>query len=422
MDLNAARHVDKWVGLALCLVFFAVDRLFGALTGRRLPPLLATTPPCPGDPPRTPRRVLGMKFYGLGNVVMLIPVLEAVRRRHPDVEIDFLTMAGNLPLLERSGVVTRGLGVDTRTLPAFVRTMTAALRTVRARRYDTVLDFEQFVKVSTVIAWLSGARERIGFNTDGQRRGFLYTTRVVYTDSEHTRDIFARLTRPLDVPAPLAPSGLALRAEERAGARAFLAAAGVGDDRFPVVVMHLGVGANYYHVPLKRWDPDNFAALGDALAERWGAAVVFTGQGPEERALVAATRGRMRHPALDAVDRLSICELAALVERSDFVVANDTSVMHLAGLMGTPVVAVFGPTAPAHYGPRGPRDLVFYRDLYCSPCLTNYNLKVSRCVDPVCMRTIGADEVLAAIEAAYLGETATHRDWLRHRTRRASAA
>jgi heptosyltransferase-2 len=104
------------------------------------------------------------------------------------------------------------------------------------------------------------------------------------------------------------------------------------------------------------------------------------------------------------------------------VVANDTSVMHLAALMGTPVVSPFGPTSPAHYGPIGARNLVFYRDLYCSPCLTNYNLKVSRCVDPVCMRTITPGEVLAAIESRYLAETAEHRVWLRGRVRAASAA
>lgn len=422
MDLNVARHVDKWVGLALCLVFFAFDRTVGRLMGRRIPPLLATTPPVPGAPAPSPRRILCMKFYGLGNIVMLIPVLEAMRRRHPEAEVDFLTMQGNVELLERSGVVTRAVGVDTSTIGRFVGSMWRMLGFVRARGYDTVVDFEQFVKVSTVLAYLSGARERIGFNTDGQRRGFAYTTRVVYTDSEHMRDIYARLTRPLDVTGPLPTVRLSLRPEERAKAGAFLAEAGVGAGHFPVVAMHPGIGMNFYEVPLKRWNPDHFAALADALAERWGATVVFTGQGAGEAELIAGARARMRHPALDASNRFSIGELAALLERCHFVVSNDTSVMHLASLMGVPVVALFGPTAPAHYGPNGDRDLVFYQDLYCSPCLTNYNLKVSRCVDPVCMRTITPERVLAAIEAQYLGNEAAHRDWLRGRVRAASAA
>ena len=77
--------------------------------------------------------------------------------------------------------------------------------------------------------------------------------------------------------------------------------------------------------------------------------------------------------------------------------------MHLTGLVGTPVVAFFGPTEPRIYGPRGEADLVFYTGLYCSPCLSTYILKMSRCVDPVCMKRIEVSEVLAGIEGHLLG-------------------
>lgn len=411
-----ARKVDRWFGLVICLVLFAWERVGGRLRGRPgLPSLRATTPPRGTTPVPSPRRILGIKFYGLGNAVMLIPVLTAVRERFPDVELDFLTLAGNASLLERSGVVSRALTVDTATLPRFAASLWRTVRALRARRYDVVLDFEQFVKISTILAWASGAPERIGFNTDGQRRGFMYTTRVVYTDSDHMTGIYARLLRPLGIGGPLPVPPFATAPQDRAAVRAFLQQAAVPPDHFPLVVVHLGIGDNFYRIPLKRWDPSNFAAVADGLAGRWGAAVVFTGRGAEERALIAQVRAQMRHAALDACDRFTVPELAALLERAHFVVANDTSVMHLASLVGTPVVAVFGPTAPLHYGPRGDRNLVFYRDLYCSPCLTNYNLKVSRCLDPVCMRSIGAPEVLEAIERQYLGDGAVHGAWLRSR-------
>jgi ADP-heptose:LPS heptosyltransferase len=422
MDLNVARYIDKWVGLAICLVLFAWERLTQPWHGRPIRAMFSTTPPGLDEPPIAPRRILCMKFYGLGNAIMLIPVLEAVRRRWPDVEIDFLTMPGNVPLLERSGVVRRAFAVDTSTVGRFLSTLWAALGRVRTRGYDTVLDFEQFVKISSILGFFSGARERIGFNTDGQRRGFMYTRRVVYTDSDHMSAIFARLTRPLGVGGPLPDVRLPIEDGERRAARAFLAESGVGPDHFPVVVVHLGIGMNFYRVPLKRWEPSSFAAVADDLAARHGAAIVFTGQGAEERTLIAEARRLMRQPSIDACDRFSATGLAALIDHCHFVVSNDTSVMHLAALVGTPVVAIFGPTAPLHYGPRGEHNLVFYRDLYCSPCLTNYNLKVSRCLDPVCMRGIRPGEVTAAIEAHYLGAHATHRTWLEGRARAARAA
>lgn len=421
-NFNLARKVDFWVGLVLCLLVFLWERTVGQLRGRRLPSLLATTPPRDGEPPIVPHRILAIKFYGLGNAVMLIPVLAAVRERYPDVEIDFLTLPGNVSLLERSGLVTHVLTVETGTLPQFARTLWRLFGTIRARRYDVVLDFEQFIKLSTLIGWASGAPERIGFNTDGQRRGFVYTTRVVYTDSDHMSGIYARLLRPLGITGPLPPTVLRTTEADRRAADEFLVAAGIGPDSFPLVAVHLGIGDNFYRIALKRWDPAHFATVADELAARWGATIVFTGRGDEERQLIAGARARMTQPSLDACDRFSVPQLAAFVERCVFVVANDTSVMHLAGLVDTPVVAIFGPTAPLHYGPRGSRNLVFYRDLYCSPCLTNYNLKASRCQDPVCMRGIRPDVVLAAIAESYLDEAAPHRDWLLNRARAARAA
>jgi heptosyltransferase-1 len=422
MNLNYARYVDKWLGLALCLVFFALERTVGRAFGRRVPSLLATTPPRPDEPAPAPRRILCTKFYGLGNMVMLLPVLAAVKRRHPQAELHFLTLPGNAALLERSGVVDRVLTVDVKTVGRFVASMWQTVRTVMGHGYDTFLDFEQFVKVSTVIGFLSGARERIGFNTDGQRRGFMYTRRVVYTDSDHMTGIFARLARALDVHPPLPEPALPTTAAEQRKVAQFLAAHEVAPDHVPLVAVHLGIGMNFYKVALKRWPPERFAAVADGLAARYGAAVVFTGQGAEERQLIAQARAAMRHRSIDACDRFDVTELAALLARCHFVVANDTSVMHVAALMGTPVVALFGPTAPLHYGPRGAHHLVFYQDLFCSPCLTNYNLKVSRCLDPVCMRSNTPEAVLAAIDAEYLGPTARHRDWILGRARAAGAA
>jgi lipopolysaccharide heptosyltransferase II len=406
IDMGLSRRIDTWAGLVLCALLFAVARIRARLGGLPQPALRATTPPRGDAPLPRPRRVLAIKLYGLGNVTMIVPVLDALRRGAPGVEIDFLSMEANRVLLERSGAVDRVLGVDVTGYGALLRSLASALRTIRRRRYDAVVDFEQFVKLSSLIGYLSGAPERIGFNTDGQRRGWLYTTRVVYTDGEHMRQIFLRLLRPFGIEPRLRLPSFTVRDEERARVASLLAGHGVAADHFPIVGIHVGSGPNFYELPLKRWPPERFAALADALAERHGAAVVVTGRGEEERALVDAVRAAMRRPPLDTCDRLGIGELLALLQACHLVVSNDTSVMHLAAAVGTPVVALFGPTSPQQYGPGSPDDLVFYRDLYCSPCLTNYNLKVSYCSDPVCLRSITSDQVLEAIEKRFLGADA----------------
>ncbi|MBY0275912.1 glycosyltransferase family 9 protein [Candidatus Binatia bacterium] len=401
MNLRLARYVDRWVGLAICFVLWLVARARGALTGRHtVPPLLATTPDDPADRAAPPRRVLAIKFYGLGNIAMILPTLQALRQGDPNTRVDFLTLPGNVSLLRRSGLVGDVLTVEVSSFGAFLRSALGLASGLRRARYDTVLDFEQFMKLSGILAFWTGAASRVGFNTEGQARGWLYTHRVAYADTDHMADIFMRTALPSSraiLPAPRVR--LAVDVAERAD---ILAKLGIGADE-PVVAMHVGTGPNYDKIALKRWDVDRFAAVADELVSRLGARIVFTGVGAEEASLVDEALGVMRHPerALSACDRLSVVELLALLDASRFVVSNDTSVMHLTGLVDTPVVAFFGATEPRLYGPRGDHDLVFYKSLFCSPCLSNYNLKMSRCVNPVCMRAITVDEVLRGIAARF---------------------
>jgi ADP-heptose:LPS heptosyltransferase len=406
LNFELARRIDSWLGLVICAVLFAWSRIRALLGGPAQPPLHATTPPTAGRGPIHPRRVLAIKFYGLGNIVMLLSVLGALRRSFPDVEIDFLTMGGNGALLERSGAVSHVIPVEVGGYRALLKSLWDTFRTLWSRSYDVVIDFEQFLKLSAILAFVSGAPERIGFNTDGQRRGWLYTTRVVYTDSDHMSQIFMRLLLPLQIDT--SPVGMRLHTtlDDEMRGQQLLAAKGMASGHFPIIVVHMGSGANFYRVPLKRWPVDHFARLCDALVERHGAAIVFTGTGADEAQLICEALRLMKHPdaAIDACGQFNVMELTALLKQAHLTIVNDTSVLHLSAAVHTPVVAFFGPTAPLHYGPGNRGNLVFYKNLYCSPCITNYNLKVSRCGNPVCIRTIGVDEVLQGIESHLLPE------------------
>jgi heptosyltransferase-3 len=407
MNLRLARYIDRWVGLAICFVLWLAARVHGALVGQTfVPPLLATTPADPAATALPPRRVLAIKFYGLGNIAMILPTLQAMKQGDEGCEIDFLTLPGNVALLRQSGLVRDALTVEVGSFGAFLRSAVALVARLRRARYQAVLDFEQFMKLSGILAFMTRARARVGFNTEGQARGWLYTHRIAYADTDHMADIFMRIAMPFGraiLPAPHVR--LAVDASERTDVLGKLGIA-PGD---PVVAMHVGTGPNYDKIALKRWPVERFAALADDLRVQRGVRIVFTGQGAEEAALVEQAIAAMQHgaDAISACDRLSVRELVALLDVSSFVVSNDTSVMHLTGLVETPVVAFFGPTEPRIYGPRGRDDLVFYRSLFCSPCLSNYNLKMSRCVNPVCMRAITVEEVLRGVAARFPDVTGT---------------
>lgn len=393
MNLRIARYIDRWVGLGTCFLLWAIGRLLGAV-----PPLRATTPPA-AQPLRRPRRVLAIKFYGLGNIAMILPTLAAIREQGEDVEIDFLTLPGNRGLLEQSGLVRRVLTVEVDGFGSFFSSVLRLLGALRGG-YHAVLDFEQFMKLSGIFAFFTGAPARVGFNTEGQARGWLYSHRVAYADTDHMADIFMRLAVPFDAAQFPAPR---VRVPTRAADHGSLdAKVGSAGDRVRIA-MHVGTGPNYDKIALKRWPPERFAGLADHLVRTRNAQIVFTGVGEEEARLVRSAIGMMQESdaAVDSCDRLSLGELMALLEECPFVVTNDTSILHLAGLVHTPTVAFFGPTEPRLYGPRGERDLVFYESLFCSPCLSNYNLKMSRCVDPVCMQRIEEEVVRVRLDAAF---------------------
>ena len=393
MNLRLARYIDRWLGLGLCFVLWGLARLLAG--GRMVPALFATTPP--RGEALAPKRVLAIKFYGLGNIAMILPTLAAMKEPDEEVEVDFLTLPGNVSLLKQSGLVTRCLTVEVSGFVGFVRSAVALIVGLRQRRYDAVLDFEQFMKLSSIFAFLTGAPARVGFNTDGQARGWLYSHRVAYADTDHMADIFMRLNLPFGRCVQPAPQvRLAVSDADRGRA---LEAAGVGEGE-ELVAMHIGTGPNYGKVALKCWGVERFAELADHLIRTRGVRVVFTGVGREEAELVgqALAHMKLRKNARSLCDGLTVSELTGLLDSCRFVVSNDTSVLHLTGLVQTPVVAIFGPTEPRLYGPRGSDSIVFYRSLFCSPCLSNYNLKMSRCVDPVCMKQVGFEEVAAAVD------------------------
>jgi len=144
---------------------------------------------------------------------------------------------------------------------------------------------------------------------------------------------------------------------------------------------------------IKRWYTDKFCALADRLIEEADADVVFTGE-PDESEILHDVMTGMRHPAHNAVGCTTVRQLAALMQRAHLVITNDSASLHVAGAVRTPVLALFGPTDPAKYGPTGAHDRVIQRRLFCVPCersLCRYAHE--------CMRFIDANEVYEAARA-----------------------
>lgn len=379
----------------------AIERMLDRYLGPPLLSLLSLFAPRArsADPPRAPRRILLVKLHGVGNIVLLLPVIRQLKRRFPAAEIDFLSFRSNAGILEGTEEIARCHFLDRGSLPGLAASALRTFPGLRRRAYDMVVDFDQFAHFSSIAALLTGAPSRIGFRNPTLRRHLAYTTPLVYIDAAHVSRTFGRLAEVAGAPrVPGLSRRIALKAGHRREAADLLAASGIPPDA-GVVVLHPGSSGN---MTLRRWPADRFAELGDRIEEELGCRVVISGGG-QETPLAESVRRTMRQPAVSSAGKLSVRGFAALCERALLVVSNDTSAVHVASAMGTPVVGLYGPNTPALYGPLGENDLVFSTDLPCSPCLSNLTSKVSHCRRALCMERITVDAVFDGIRERYFG-------------------
>lgn len=369
-----------------------IQKRLDALLG---PALLWTTrrPSHPAGPP-APRRLLFVKFWGLGNLTMLLPVAAAARRTWPDAEITFLTLEENVPFVRAHGAVDEAVGVPRRpTLQAL-----SALARFAARRrgvFDLVIDAEPFLYLSAALVRRLRPAYSVGFRTPGRLRHLAHDVSVPLDPARHIALSFADLgravgafgDRPLEDPKPCSPRF----PEVAADLPAWLAATGLSPER-PLVVLHPGSGD---HVLGRRWPARRFAAVGRRIVRSRRVALAVTGTAPE-RALADFVAAEIGGGAVSLAGRLDVPRFVELLARAALVVTNDTAPAHLAAALGRPVVALFGPNHPALYGPLGPRVRALHAGLPCSPCITNRNAKTTWCRRTLCLEMLDVSFVAAA--------------------------
>lgn len=390
INLRLTRALDKYLGIFLCYFFIYLNKLVALWTHRVGEDQI--------------NKILMIKFFGIGNLVMLLPTIKAIRERYPEARIDMFTLFQNKEVLQNNSFINNTYFITNKNFISFAFEYLANVIKLRKEKYDLILDFEQFAKTSTVFGLMIGGRERVGFDTPGQNRGIGYTKKVAYLDYKHMVETFFRIAKGAGIEkADLSLLKLDISDEEQKRTEQFLKDKHVEKDD-TIIGIHMGSGINM--MTQRRWENDKFARLADRLIDKYKIKIIFTGAGVDEAELVEHTLAMMKNSVINAANKLTLKELAALIERSCFFISNDTAPVHIASAMGTPVVGFYGPNTPYLYGPRGKNDLVFYRDLFCSPCITNYNSKISKCNNPICIEDISVEEVFERIEKKYFSTNA----------------
>ncbi len=338
--------------------------------------------------PRDPCRILVIKPCCLGDVLMTTPTIAALRTRYPRSTIHYAVGHHAGPAIcghpEIGALLDAGPGAGRGR-----RALLGLLRRMRAGRYDICLVLERS-PLFALLPLLAGIPVRAGIDSGG--RGFALNVRVPWDESLHEADLYLRVAGALGCPT----EGHHLRFEPGEVATLLVDAIWRRHTLHgPVVAIAPGGGTNPgMDLPEKRWPPARFAALADLLHEDVGATIVLLG-GPHDQAACTAVRAAMHAPCLDLSGEAPFAERGALLQRCSLYVGNDSGPTHLAVAVGCPVVAIFGPTDVALYGPYHARARAVHRNLPCSPCFVHG--RFPPCPnDHACMRGLGVDEVLRA--------------------------
>lgn len=344
---------------------------------------------------------------------MLTPAARALKERYPSSSIDLLTLEINKDAAKSTADIFENIYVlDIKNFGGLIAALFSNTLELRKKRYDIVIDFEQFSRSSAILCSIIGVKHALGFNTLGQHREFLYDKSIIYNNNIHITKSFYELAisagaRYKDdisaVPVSCVQTSLH-KTKDLLDSWGF-------SQKDILVIMHAGTSKNFI---LRRWPIEYFAALADKLVDSFKVKLIFTGLG-HETALINQILRLMENKknTVSACGMLDFFQLASLIKSSDLVVSADTAPVHIASCFDIPVAGLYGPNTPLLYGPWGKYNILFYKRLRCSPCITNYNSKYSRCLHPegkgACMKKISVDEVFSGIKDSYFSEGARFR-------------
>lgn len=332
-------------------------------------------------------RILIIKPSSLGDIVHALPVLAALRKRRPEAHIAWLVKRRWAELLEGNADLDEILRAD-----FSAREWPGLMKRIFLERYDWVIDLQGLLR-SGILAFATGSPVRVGFDASACREPLssLFLNRRVRPAGDarypHIVDKNLAILSGLGLDPPGKEESLpdvryTIRPEDERAVDAILSGM-----RETLIGIHPGAGH-----PVKCWDPERFARLGDLLVDRLGATLILFG-GPDSTERIPRILASMnRKPML--APPLTLKQLCALLRRCRVVVSADSGPLHLAAAVGAATVGLYGPSDPAVSGPRGGNVAILCKTCSCKGPKGPFINR--RCGERTCIKSLEVEEVFEA--------------------------
>lgn len=343
--------------------------------------------------------ILIVKTSAIGDVTHTLPALNALRNHYPDAKITWLVEQAaadiirghrslDRVLVSRRKYWAREMGSGFSRFLLAWKEARVFIRELRDTRYDLLLDFQGLLK-SGIFVWLARADRKVGFGRGMEHSECSYiflNERIPPVNMDtHALQREMLLLEAIGVEAGELVFDLPISEQNRTDADTLLASHGIDQGKKLIAINPQATW------PTKLWISERFAEVADHLLES-GCAVVFTGSSGD-RDEIDHILAMMKGQAVNLAGETSLLSLAALYQMAAAVVSTDTGPMHIAAATGTPLVAIFGSTAPWRTGPWGDQHKIIRLEMACSPCLKKMCDK-----DFACMEQLTAEVVIKAVD------------------------
>jgi 3-deoxy-D-manno-octulosonic-acid transferase/heptosyltransferase-1 len=337
-----------------------------------------------------------VKLSAIGDVIHTLPALNAIKSHFPDAHITWLVEEDAASLVEGHEALDRVLvskrkrwmrGLRSSSFFSTISEIYRFIKALRDTHYDMILDFQALLKSGVLIAFARG-RRKIGFGKGLEHMEHSYiflNERIPAVDMEiHALSRGMMFMEALGIPSDTVEYKLPVSSHDYEKVEDLMTTYGLLGAKTLIAINPVAKWET------KLWANKKFSQLADMLIHRYDAKIVFTG-GPDDRPTIQDIMAAMKGHAVNLAGHTTLKMLAALYEKMVFVVSTDTGPMHMAAAVGTPVVALFGPTAPWRTGPFGTGHQIVRAEPECSPCFKR------ECKTIDCMEQISVQQVVDAI-------------------------
>lgn len=351
-----------------------IDRIVGTLL---IIPLWLFSLPFP-KARLEPKRIIVIKLWAMGESIITLPLIHALKKRYPQATIDVLARDRVKAVFAGNSDVRGVLSAEPFSLLRLI---------FKLRSYDIAIDCEPYLNESALLAWWL-AKRRIGFSHG--IRSLLYTDRITYNDEQHIVLTYMDLGSLLGisgVPERLVPLATS-RADEKRVDNLFKEW-GVKKGNLLICIAPGSAESSQSRI----WSPKRFAKVADALVKEFLAKIIIIGTKGDKQYAEEIIKN-MKYTQINALGETTVKESAALLKRCTLTIGNDSGPMHLSAAMGTPTIGLFCPNTPVRWAPYGPGNEYVYKPMFPKPCINTHLGQLPDCTGHKHMSQITSEDVL----------------------------